>query len=179
MLIYDRIIKNTGMSLVDFLESFLIRIRQQDSDGSITTAITDKFMPILEKEKAEKPYPNLNEPTRHILIEIEKASKSGETTSIKGRLDDLYDDLINKQNLLNKANKINRWSIGATILGLFLTVAFGVIGLRKPVISEKDITKTPQQESPEVIKSVNDKESIISTNTIDSVRVKEEPVEGE
>ena len=72
-LIYKREIarKYESISYIDFLESFLIYVRQKDDDGALTTNISLIINPILEKEKAEKPYSNVSQPTLRNLLSVD------------------------------------------------------------------------------------------------------------
>ena len=87
-LIYKRCIsrKYEYISYIDFLESFLMYVRQKDEDGTLTQAMSIVIEPILEKEKTEKPFSNIKERERRILLAVETSANKGETTSLKNNL---------------------------------------------------------------------------------------------
>ena len=130
-LIYNQSItkKKKSVSYLYFLESFLYHIRQEDRDGQLTKSATNIIYPLIEKEKAEKPYTNVNDRERRILLAIEDTVKDDEKNSIKNHLKELSIAIEEKQNALDRAQRTNKWSLPASILGSLLTLIFGLYSL--------------------------------------------------
>lgn len=150
-LIYKREIarKYESISYIDFLESFLIYVRQKDEDGSLTNRISEIIDPILEKEKAEKPYSNIKERERRILLAIEESANKGEHVSIKNNLEDLSIVIENNQKALDRARMTNKWTIPISVIGILLTLFIWLYGSS---LSDKDV----QRISTQIYTSISD-----------------------
>ena len=153
-LIYKRMIerKYDNVSYLDFLESFIIYVRQEDNDGALTKRIEDLIHPILEKERAEKPYPCVKERERRILLAIEDSAAKGETASLKNNLEDLSTVIENNQKSLDRARTTNKWTIPISIVGIILTVFIWLYGTS---LSEKDVQRISNQIYSTVLDSLN------------------------
>lgn len=143
-LIYKRSIsrKYEHMSYMDFLESFLMYVRQKDEDGTLTQSISKIIEPILEKEKIEKPFSNIKERERRLLLAVENSASKGETSSLKNNLTDMSIVIENNQKELDKARAINRWSIPISVLGILLTLFIWLYGSS---LSDKDVQRISAQ----------------------------------
>ena len=160
-LIYKREIarKYDNLSYISFLESFLIYVRQKDEDGELTTHISKIIDPILEKEKAEKPYSNIKERERRILLAIEESAQKGELTSLNNNLEDLSIVIESNQKTLDKARMTNKWSIPISVIGILLTLFIWLYGSS---LSEKDI----QRISTQIYTSVADSLYVITSDSV-------------
>ncbi len=154
------------ISYVDFLESFILYVRQNDTDGKLTKAITEIVSPIIEKEKAEKPYSNVKERERRILLAIEKSLNKGETTSLRNNLDDLSGVIENNQKALDRARRINNWTVPVSIIGVLLTLFIWLYGSS---LSNKDVERISNQIYTSIADSLNitsaDSLIVITPNT--------------
>ena len=122
-------------SYTDFLESLLIYIRK-NFDKDTIILVSTRITPILDKEREEKPYCNIKDRERRILLAIEDAFKKNETNSIKHTLADLSMVIESNQNALDKAQRTNKWSIPISIIGVLLTLFIWLYGSS---LSERDI----------------------------------------
>ncbi len=138
-LIYKRLAHGDSYynSYTDFLESLLIYIRK-NFDKDTIILVSTKITPILDKEREEKPYSNIKDRERRILLAIEEAFKKNETNSIKHTLVDLSMVIESNQNALDKARRTNRWSIPISIVGVLLTLFIWLYGSS---LSNKDIER--------------------------------------
>lgn len=143
-LIYKRCISKRyeHISYMDFLESFLIYVRQKDEDGKLTQSISKIIEPLLEKEKIEKPFSNIKERERRILLAVENSASKGETSSLKNNLTDLSIVIENNQKALDRARAMNRWSIPISVIGILLTLFIWFYGSS---LSEKDVQRISTQ----------------------------------
>ena len=153
-LIYKRMVeqKYDHITYLNFLESFLIYVRQVDNDGALTKRIEDLINPILEKERAEKPYPCIKERERRILLAIEDSAAKGETVSLKNNLEDLSNVIENNQKSLDKARKTNKWTVPISIIGVLLTLFIWLYGSS---LSNRDVERISKQISSSIIDSLN------------------------
>lgn len=142
-LIYKRLTQGNYHynSYAVFLESFLIHIRKNFDKDSILL-ISKRITPILNKEREEKPYCNIQDRERRILLAIEDAFKKNETNSIKHTLVDLSMVIESNQKALEKAERTNKWSIPISIVGVLLTLFIWFYG---STLSNKDVERISTQ----------------------------------
>lgn len=128
--VYNQLFKN-GYDIIymDFLECFLIYIHEKDLNKEQIISLTGIISPILQKAKEEEPYAHLDEREKHLLIEIEKTAKIGETMSLKTHLTDISDILFRKQKNLVDSNKRNTWALVISIIGLVLSLVGLIISI--------------------------------------------------
>ena len=161
VLVYKRMIarKYEYVSYIDFLESFPLYVREKDEDGKLTNEISNIISPILEKEKAEKPYSNVKERERRILLAIENSLNKRETTSLKNNLDDLSGVIENNQKALDRARKTNNWTVPISIIGVLLTLFIWLYGSS---LSNKDVERISNQ----TYSSIKDSMHITSSDSV-------------
>ncbi len=161
-LIYKKLAQYNSYS--DFLESLLIYIRKKFDKDTIIL-VSARITPILDKEREEKPYCNIKDRERRILLAIEEAFKKNETNSIKHTLVDLSMVIESNQNALDKARRTNRWSIPISIIGVLLTLFIWLYGSS---LSERDIdrisTRVSTTISEQVIVEQSDSITTMSQN---------------
>ena len=109
-----------------------------NSDKDTILLISKRITPILNKEREEKPYCNIKDRERRILLAIEEASKKNETNSIKHTLIDLSMVIESNQKALDRARLTNKCSIPISIVGLLLTIFIWLYGSS---LSERDIER--------------------------------------
>ena len=161
VLVYKRMIAQNYeyVSYIDFLESFLLYVREKDEDGKLTHEIYNIIGPILEKEKAEKPYSNVRERERRILLAIENSLNKGETTSLKNNLNDLSGVIENNQKALDRARKTNKCTVPISIIGVLLTLFIWLYGSS---LSNKDVERISNQ----IYSSIKDSMHITSSDSV-------------
>ena len=147
-LIYKKLAQYNSYS--DFLESLLIYIRKKFDKDTIIL-VSARITPILDKEREEKPYCNIKDRERRILLAIEEAFKKNETNSIKHTLVDLSMVIESNQNALDKARRTNRWSIPISIIGVLLTLFIWLYGSS---LSERDIDRISTRVSTTISEQV-------------------------
>ena len=149
-LIYNHTFKKyNGDSYADFLEKILIRIRENDRDGKLTSNFNALLEPIIDKEKAEKPYLKVDEKERCIIQAIEDAANNNEKNSLRKNLVDLSEMIVDKQKALKNSQRINRLSIPLSIIGILTTILIWAYGSS---VSEEDINKISEKTSELVLK---------------------------
>ena len=162
-LIYKKLVQTYSISrsYVDFLESFLIYVRKISEDKDAMLKTLRRINPILEKEREEKPYCNVNDRERRILLTIEDAFKKNEINSIKHILVDLSMVIEGNQKALDRAKSTNKWSIPISIVGVLLTLFIWLYGSS---LSERDVEKISTHVSNTILEQVY-------IGQIDSIRV--------
>ena len=138
-------------SYADFLESFLIYVRK-NVDKDTILIISRRITPILNKAREEKPYCNIKDRERRILLAIEDAFKKNETNSIKHALTDLSMIIESNQNALERARRTNKWSIPISIVGVLLTLFIWLYGSS---LSDRDVERLSTNISTTITKKIN------------------------
>lgn len=130
LLIYNNFAQNTSrnISYEKYLESFIIYVRSNEKDNSFVNSIVEHIKPILNKEKEEQPYSNVEERERLLLLSIDQSIKNNETASVPNNLRNLSLTIQKTQNELKQAKRINRWSIPISVVGIILTIISMVMG---------------------------------------------------
>ena len=151
-LVYKKLVQDDYHynSYADFLESFLIHIRKSAKKETILL-ISKRITPILDKEREEKPYRNINDRERRILLAIEDSFKKNETNSIKHALVDLSIVIESNQKALDKAKQVNGWSIPISIVGVLLTLFIWLYGSS---LSERDVERISTQISTNISEQI-------------------------
>jgi hypothetical protein len=128
-------ILNYNLSYERFLESFLIFLISTDTIGAYHKKARNVIVPIIQRIKDENPYSNVNERERRMLLSIDDTTKKSpnltesEKAAIKHNLDDLAMALEENQNTLKKSKIANKWSIPVSVIGVLLTLIFGILQL--------------------------------------------------
>jgi len=143
--------KYNGESYADFLEKILIRVREKDTEGKVTSNFNALLEPIIDKEKAEKPYLKVDEKERCIIQAIEDAANNNEKNSLRKNLVDLSEMIVDKQKALKNARRINCLSIPLSFIGILTTILIWAYGSS---LSEEDISKVSERTSELVLKAV-------------------------
>ena len=148
--IYEQLIgRMFDYSFEDLLNSFMIYVRKNDTNGKQTREIEAIIDPILEKEREKKPYSKLEESERRLLSNIEVLARTtpGPThDSIKNNLEDLAGVIERKQKVVNNAQKSKKRSTIISIIGVVLTVLnIVIVFIYKPTLSEKSIKEITRQ----------------------------------
>lgn len=160
LLIYNDFAQNTSqnISYEKYLESFIIYVRSNEKDNSFVNSIVEHIKPILNKEKEEQPFSNVEERERLLLLSIDQSVKNNETTSVSNNLRNLSLTIQKTQSELKQAKRINRWSIPISVIGVVLTIISMVMGYFS---SSSDIDKI----SSGVAKYLSEQKVIIMDNS--------------
>ena len=161
-LIYNDFAQKTSrnISYERYLESFIIYVRSNEKDNSFVNSIVEHIKPILNKEKAEQPFSNVDERERLLLLSIDQSVKNNEAASVPNNLRNLSLTIQKTQNELKQAKRINRWSIPISVIGVVLTIISMVMGYFS---SSSDIDKI----SSGVAKHLAEQKVIIMDNNVD------------
>ncbi len=129
-LIYNDFAQRTSkrISYEKYLESFIIYLRSKVNDYSFVNSTIEHVKPILNKEKKEKPYSNVDEQERRLLLAIDQAIRNDETSSVPNNLHDLSLSIQKTQCELKQTKKINRWSISISVVSVVLSIISMFLG---------------------------------------------------
>jgi hypothetical protein len=86
---------------------------------------------IIKEETEEKPFSNTPEEERRLLRNINNSIKNNDLKSIKDDLQELNTVISAKNRIYQRTDKINNWSLPCAVIGIILTIIFGVMSFRK------------------------------------------------
>ena len=122
---------NSNYSLGNILEDYLVSLNEKSDDKDNLKQKYDLLKPIIEKEHAEKPFAQVPEDERRLLIALREAICSKKDEAIKYNLNELSSVLSVRNRTYERTLKINRWSVPLAIFGLIASLAFGIISIIK------------------------------------------------
>lgn len=116
-------------ALANWLRQFLVEvISDKDVDPKLLEAKV-KIDQLIEEIETEHPYEALPSLERSLFLDLEEVNNQGEYPSIARKLEQLKTAILAREDSINKLRSTNRWSVPLSILGLILTVLFGVLSL--------------------------------------------------
>jgi hypothetical protein len=145
-------------SLAPVLEDYIAYL--SDKDDETLKDNYELLKEIIKKENEEKPFSNLPDQERRLMKSIDDSVKHNDIESIKYNLQELNSVITTRNKVYQKANLLNRWSIPVAIIGILLTIFFGIMSLRTPIDYSKikeinnDLTKSLKIEK-DTIKAPN------------------------
>ena len=98
----------------------------QDEIIEIKKKITD----FIKENETTNPYTDLPDTERNIINDLNAFNKLGDQNSINRKLSELSSVIITRHEQQKKIEKLNKWSIPLAIIGMFLTIIFGVLSVR-------------------------------------------------
>lgn len=137
-LIYRRfVIPYYNIPLIIFLERYMLYIMRTQSSDFINS-YGEQIENIIKEENTEKPFDGVEEHEKRLLILIEESAKRGETSSIPFNLSELARVIQAKEKSYRSTKILNTYSIPIAVLGIVLTILFG---LKSPSMPVEDIEK--------------------------------------
>jgi hypothetical protein len=123
---------NFKAGLANRLREFLVHlISSGNYDSDQVTTIKGKVTEIIDTIEAGNPHSSLPTAERNLIIDAQKFITHNDNTSAIEKLNNLAGLIEVRQDSLNRAQASNKWSIPLAVIGLVLTVIFGVISLFK------------------------------------------------
>lgn len=91
------------------------------------TEIKKQISSFIEKAESASPHAGIPDLERSIVRDIENYLSSQNTESVKRKLNELVAAIQVREDSVNKLQSITKWSVPLSVIGLFLTIFFGVI----------------------------------------------------
>lgn len=133
-------------SISSFLEDYITYRINVSKETPDQTKIHERYKllkTIIEGENKEKPFEDLPDEERRLLVGIGDGLKNQDLESIKFNLNELHSVISTRNKLFEKTSRLNKWSIPLAIIGTFFTVFFGVLSIL-PNNDYKEAEKTNQ-----------------------------------
>lgn len=101
----------------------------KDLDNYAIKELKAKITNFININETNAPFSDLPETESNILNDIFTYNKAGDKTSVSRKINELSSVIITRYEQQKKIEAMNRWSIPLAIIGLILTVIFGVLSL--------------------------------------------------
>lgn len=112
------------------LRSYLVSIVSSTNlQFKQATNIKDFVTAIINTIEKENPFNDLPAAERNLILDIQKFIEASDKSGAEGKLTDLASLIEIRQENLDRTQKFNRLSIPIAIIGMILTIVFGVISL--------------------------------------------------
>lgn len=115
--------------LREILAKLINREVGKDLDNERLLAIKYKITEFIHTNERISPFSDLPETERNILNDINAYNKAGDRDSISRKINELSSVIVTRHEQQKKIEGLNRWSIPLAVIGLILTVIFGVLSI--------------------------------------------------
>ena len=101
----------------------------QDLAQDKVIEIKDKITNFIKENETTSPYTDLSDTERNIINDLSAFNKLGDQNSINRKLGELSSVIITRYEQQKKIENLNKWSIPLAIIGMVLTIIFGVLSI--------------------------------------------------
>ncbi len=84
---------------------------------------------IIQEENKEKPFSGVPDEERRILLNIKDAIRNDDKQAIEFNVNELNTVLTTRNKIYKSTDKLNKWSVPLAVVGVFLTILFGVLSI--------------------------------------------------
>lgn len=168
-LIYKKLFKVDSITLLSFIEDYLL-IRLKEHGGNLERYSSAKSMldPVVEEERKKLPYNGIGGIEQGTMYSIEDILKDKpELESVRVKLAELADSIRNDRLNLEKAKRLNTWTIPLAIISFLLTLIAFFGGTK---ISKKDFDRFDEHVSTVVSRTLDSLSIDQSDKALDLMR---------
>lgn len=101
--------------------------KELDSNKILT--IKQKITEFINTNEKTSPFSDLPDTERNILNDINSYNKSNDNESINRKLNELSSVIVTRYEQQKKIENLNKWSIPLAVIGLMLTIFFGILSI--------------------------------------------------
>lgn len=101
----------------------------KDLDKNKILTIKQKITEFINTNEITSPFSDLPDTERNILNDINSYNKSNDNESINRKLNELSGVIVTRYEQQKKIENLNKWSIPLAIVGLMLTILFGILSI--------------------------------------------------
>ncbi|MEW6618718.1 MAG: hypothetical protein AB1422_05140 [bacterium] len=121
-------------SLAPLLEDYLVHLTHKGTQESTDTTLSERYQIIKEiivQENADKPFADVPEEERQLLIRIRDGTQHNDKESILFNLNELSSVISVRTKDYERTMKTNRWAVPLAVIGLLASIVFGAFSLLK------------------------------------------------
>ncbi len=116
------------------LEDFAIFISLNDSSKNIIdTTNYNKAITLLRSIKSIEPFASLPEEEKRLMDNIQLFIEKSDKANISNSLNQLKQVILQRHTAYEKIEYQNSWAIPLAFAGIFLTLVFGIMGIRQSI----------------------------------------------
>lgn len=126
---------NYDYSMLQWLKEFLVKVMLKDFDEDLSNdtynELKDKTTIFIKEYEESSPFSNLPEREKNLFNDLLLYLNSDKINNehVKTKLKELNSIFQTKANTLDKLERINKWSVPLSIIGLILTILFGIVSI--------------------------------------------------
>lgn len=94
-----------------------------------TIQIKSKITYFIKRNETIAPFTDLPDTERNIINDISTYNKSGDKDSVNRKINELSSVIITRHEQQKKIEGLNKWSIPLAVIGLILTIIFGILSI--------------------------------------------------
>ncbi len=115
--------------LARWLRGFLLDLVEDTKDNKNTnlTKVKEQISLFINKAESASPHAGIPDLERSIVRDIENYLNMQNTDSVKRKLNELVAAIQVREESVNKLQGITKWSVPLSVIGLILTVFFGLM----------------------------------------------------
>lgn len=121
------------MELNRYLREIIAKLINKEYTKTLSNeqilSIKDKINSIIKKNEESNPYADLPNPERGIINDISTYNIHSDNKSIERKLKELSSVIITRNEQQKKVEAQNKWSIPLSVIGMILTILFGIISI--------------------------------------------------
>lgn len=105
--------------------------REVGKDFTVEQTITTKLKitEFIKRNETTTPFTDLPDTERNIINDISTYTKAGDKESVHRKINELSSVIITRHEQQKKIESLNKWSIPLAVIGLILTIIFGIISI--------------------------------------------------
>lgn len=126
---------NYDYSMLQWLKEFLVKVMLKDFDEDLSNdtynELKDKTTIFIKEYEESSPFSNLPEREKNLFNDLLLYLNNDKINNehVKTKLKELNSIFQTKANTLDKLERINKWSVPLSIIGLILTILFGIVSI--------------------------------------------------
>ena len=94
-----------------------------------TIIIKHKITEFINRNEKANPFTDLPDTERNIINDISTYNKVGDKDSVDRKINELSSVIITRHEQQKKIESLNKWSIPLAVIGLILTIIFGILSI--------------------------------------------------
>jgi len=118
------------------LREFLVELTSKNKnifgevlDDNQVRQWSQKITEFIKNNEKTSPYADLPSAERNILTDLSLYAENNDVNSTKRKLSELVGLIQGRNDELIRISKINRWSVPISVIGLILTIIFGILAM--------------------------------------------------
>jgi len=113
--------------LREFLVEVITKKLDKEIDDEILRSWKKKITEFIQKNEEISPYADLPAPERNLLSDIQLFLEKNDIDSVKRKILELSAMIQARNDDLDRIRNINKWTVPLSVIGVILTIAFGIL----------------------------------------------------